>query len=285
MPGKIQETHLSAAPGAWRFAQAAPDTDLAGRVKEFWEVEGALEPFRETLLPSGCVELMVNLGPPHTLLSRQAPGVWKRAWFSGLHEHSLIIESLQGTHLVSARMDPVGAAELLGRGVSGAANTVVDLETFLGDVGRELVESVKSAGSPAERFSVLETFLRTRLSTFEPVPELVHHAAERVVAAHGNLKVSALHEAAGVSRKHLSVSFSRHLGISPKAFAQLHRFVWTLERLRESSTVDWSRLALDAGYSDQSHLVRDFQRVGAASPTEYLRTMSPDGRALLAEPG
>jgi methylphosphotriester-DNA--protein-cysteine methyltransferase len=86
-----------------------------------------------------------------------------------------------------------------------------------------------------------------------------------------------------VSRKHLSVSFCRYLGLSPKSYAKIQRFIWTLERLRERTSVDWSRLAGDAGYSDQSHLVRDFRRVGAASPIEYLRRWTPDGASLLEE--
>ena len=75
------------------------------------------------------------------------------------------------------------------------------------------------------------------------------------------------------------------MGISPKAYAQIQRFVWTLARLRESNSVDWSRLAAAAGYSDQAHLVRDFRRVASASPTEFLRARTPDSTALLDEVG
>ena len=73
--------------------------------------------------------------------------------------------------------------------------------------------------------------------------------------------------------------------MSAKAYAQLQRFVWTLARLRESTSVDWPGLAAAAGYSDQAHLVRDFRRVASASPTEFLRTRSPDTTALLDEVG
>ena len=72
---------------------------------------------------------------------------------------------------------------------------------------------------------------------------------------------------------------------SAKAYAQITRLLWTLEQLRNSMVVEWSRLAAEAGYSDQSHLVRDFRRVGAASPTEYLRKFAPDRDALLEAAG
>jgi methylphosphotriester-DNA--protein-cysteine methyltransferase len=282
MPGPVQQIDLAAAPGNWRFSRAEPDPDLAGLVQEYWEVAGALEPFRETLLPNACAELMVNLGPPHQLIEGDEKTAWERAWFSGLHERSLIIESHQGTHLVSARLRALGAAELLGTRAADLANTVVDLDAFLGDDGRALREAVRAADSPAARFAVLEGFLRTGRSR-SAAPTFVRHAVDRIDATHGRVRVAELHEDVGVSRKHLAVTFRRWVGVPAKTYAGIRRLVWTLERLRETPVngVDWSMLASDAGYSDQSHLTRDFRRVGAASPTEYLKRWTPDGTALL----
>ncbi len=250
---------------------------------EYWQVEGELSAFRETLLPNGRVELMVNLGPPHRVLSPGGAGLWERAWVSGLQERALVIESAHGSHLVSARMHPLGAAALLGRRVARTANTVVDLEMFLGPEGLALADRVRAARTPAARFELLEDFLRRSRQSGDPAPDFVCAAASLIERAHGGLHVSQLHQDLGVSRKHLAVSFSRHLGISTKAYAKIRRFIWTLERLRESEAPDWSRLAGEAGYSDQSHLVRDFRRIGAASPTDYLRRWTPDGASLLAD--
>ena len=69
MPGPTQHCQFSAASGAWRLSRAEPADDLRGLVLEYWEVEGALSAFRETLLPNGAVEVTVNLGPPHRVLS------------------------------------------------------------------------------------------------------------------------------------------------------------------------------------------------------------------------
>jgi methylphosphotriester-DNA--protein-cysteine methyltransferase len=285
MPGPLQRIELAAAPGAWTLTRADPEPSLGGLVKEYWEVRGALSAFRETLLPNGCLEVMVNLGPPHRLLSAQGEGTWKRAWFSGLHERSLVIESLEGTHLVSARLTPAGAVSIFGQDAAAAANAVIDLEEFLGAEGTPLVEAVKAAAEPAARFEILEAFLLRHRATTRPPPAFVLDAAARIEAAHGNLRVGSLHETLGVSRKHLAVSFPRHIGVTTKSYAGICRFTWTLEQLRAAATLDWSHLAAAAGYSDQSHLVRDFRRVGAESPTTYLRIASPDKTALLYEAG
>ena len=248
-------------------------------MKEYWEVEGLLRPFEETILPHGFVELMVNLGPPHRVIGGTSAGVWRRGWLSGLQEGAIRVESRRGTHLLSARLSPLGAIELLGPVVAQHANTIVDLRTLLGTRARALLASVRSATTPEARFAALEQFLRSHRAAVA-VPEFVGAAARAIEVQHGNVRVSTLHDASGVSRKHLAVTFKRFLGVSPKSFAKIHRFVWTLDQLRSSQAVDWSRLALDAGYADQSHLVRDFRRIGGKAATVFLERLAPDGISL-----
>src|SRR6186997_1153714 len=67
MPGCVQTLEYQAFLGRWRYSSAPPAPDLAGVVLEYWEVEGRLSPFRERILPNGATEVMINLGPPHTL--------------------------------------------------------------------------------------------------------------------------------------------------------------------------------------------------------------------------
>jgi AraC-like DNA-binding protein len=264
MPGPIQTVEYESSPGRWRFSSAAPDEGLVGIVLEYWEVEGRLSPFRERILPNGCTEIMVNLGPPHQLMTHGGTSVWERAWFSGLHERAIVIESLQGTHLVSARLHPLGALRLFGPDVPKNVNAVIDLECLLGAPARELRALLLAAESTEVRFDRLARLIET---------------------SHGNLRVTSVHLDLGVSRKQLWLRFARDLGMSARAYAQLQRFVWTLARLRESTSVDWPRLAAEAGYSDQAHLARDFRRVASASPTEFLRVRSPDTTALLDDVG
>ncbi|HET7845641.1 MAG TPA: helix-turn-helix domain-containing protein [Xanthomonadales bacterium] len=283
MTGAVEEMRFAAGPGEWRLSRAAPDEDLRGLVVEFWEVQGALAPFRETLLPNGAVELMFDLGPPHRVLSAQGEGWWRDAWFSGLHERALAIESLEGTHLVSARMHPVGAVALLGHRVSALANRIVPIADVCDDA-EALRAAVASAASAGERFAAIERALRASRARFRSAPVAVRDAATRIEAAHGNLRIARLHEAIGVSRKHLAVLFRKHVGLTLKDYAKLQRFVFALSWLRGHDAIDWPALAAEAGYSDQSHLARDFRRVGAASPTEYLRRRTPEADALLYDP-
>lgn len=280
MPGPTKEIELHFEPlGAWRLWTASPSSSLGEHVKEYWEVRGDLQPFREMVLPNAHVEVMLNLGPPHTVLSAQGEGVWDRAWFSGLQTHAIRIESLNGTHLVSIRMHPLGAAELFGSAVPAASERVIDLHDVIGADANDLHASLKGAASATERFALLEAFLVARRT--HEVPAFVWSAARAIEASHGKAPVATLHEALGVSRKHLAVTFRQNMGLTAKAYAQIHRFMWTVAQLGQSKTVEWSTLAAGAGYSDQSHLARDFKRIGAATPREYLQRQTPGGDALI----
>jgi AraC-like DNA-binding protein len=284
--GPIDELTHTTNLGTWRLTRAQPSAELAGIVQEYWEVQGRLSPFREAVLPNGYVEVMVNLGPAHRVFEGTGTGVWDSSWFSGLQERSIFIESLDGTHLVSIRLHPLGATQLFGFATPSAANSIVDLDTLIGaDGARDLRATLIADDSPATRFATLEKFVSARIAGGVAIPQFVRDAATRIERTHGCLRVAELHEELDVSRKHLAVSFTRYVGVSAKAYARIQRFMWTVDRLGASTDVEWSRIAAEAGYSDQSHLVRDFRRIGAASPTEYLRRFAPDRDALLETAG
>ena len=283
MPGPPRQTQLDAAPGSWRLTCAAPAADLAEVVQEYWEVEGRLGPFSERVVPNGFVELMVNLGPVHHLLTDRGWTAWRGEWVSGLQDRSLFIQSLGGTHLVSARLHALGARRVLRVAMSEVGNSVVDLHALVGPLAGRLRERLLAAGSPGARFALLERFVRQRLACAPPAHDLVSRAVALIDGAHGHIEISALCREARVSRKHLNALFADGVGLSPKAYARVQRFSWVVAELSRRADVDWSSLACAAGYADQSHLVRDFQRHAGASPTAFLRARTPDGSALLVE--
>ncbi len=67
--------------------------------------------------------------------------------------------------------------------------------------------------------------------------------------------------------------FSANVGLTPVRFRRLAR-LRTVLRLFSEGARDWAALAAATGFSDQSHLVRDFQAFVGLSPTGWAATQA-----------
>ena len=102
----------------------------------------------------------------------------------------------------------------------------------------------------------------------------VDEAVRRIVDAGGTLGITRLAPALGVSRQHLARRFSELVGVSPKTFARVVRLGRVVERVRAvpvGEPVNWSALAIELGYYDQSHLVDEFREMTGLTPTAWRR--------------
>jgi len=99
---------------------------------------------------------------------------------------------------------------------------------------------------------------------------------QRLRASAGRLRIETLAAEVGWSRRHLHARFQEQIGLSPKTAARLMRFEHVCRRL-DRHPARWVEIAYDAGYSDQSHLNRDFRDLAGTTPTEFVSRRIPGG--------
>ncbi len=58
------------------------------------------------------------------------------------------------------------------------------------------------------------------------------------------------------------------MGVSPKWTIRLYRIQDALERIANRDT-DWAVLALELGYFDQAHFIRNFKAMVGVAPGSY----------------
>ena len=90
----------------------------------------------------------------------------------------------------------------------------------------------------------------------------------RIEETGGAVEMRALARELGYSRKHVITLFRDHVGLPPKLLARIVRFDGLLRQLRTGAATSWADLALDCGYYDQAHLVREVRRFTGLTPTE-----------------
>jgi transcriptional regulator GlxA family with amidase domain len=146
----------------------------------------------------------------------------------------------------------------------------------LGRRGIELLERVSDAGRWQEAFALIAQYLmdaraRRDHSTVRPEVAYAWHLLQR---SRGRAAVSTVADRVGLSARHLTTLFQREVGRSPKAVAMLMRFEHATTRISESvrrrTPIDLAAVAMDAGYSDQAHLSREFVRFAGVSPRRWV---------------
>jgi AraC-like DNA-binding protein len=128
-----------------------------------------------------------------------------------------------------------------------------------------------AAPSIQARFALLERLLLARLREAPNGFPIVQYATAQIARYHGAVSVRALSEDIGISQTHLVMLFKRMVGVLPKELARLHRFERVLLSIDPAQAVDWTRIAHQSGYYDQSHFNKEFGGFTGYSPTDYLR--------------
>lgn len=176
---------------------------------------------------------------------------------------------------VMIQFKPGWSAPLLGVAAHELTDRIVALEDLWGRAGRELALELLAAPTLTalvERLSRVLT-LRTR-HTFEPTSGPLARRAVRLLEA-GEPRVERVAAQLGVTARHLRRAFTECIGISPKDFARTIRLQRAVQGAqRAAHATDWARIAADAGYYDQSHLIADFRQLVGLTPSAYLKRAS-----------
>ena len=259
-----------------QFRSYKPSSPLSDFIENFWLYDGYESPHvQERIFPSGTFELVFNLRDDELRIYRAAsPDRCERfsgAIVSGPYNGFFVTDRKEESCVMGAHFRPGGAFPFLRLAADELADTHVDLEMIWGREAAEIRERLSRLKSAKLRFQLLETALLSRL--FRP---LEHHPAVSLALdgfRRDNSRgvVRRLAREAGLSDRRFIDVFRFESGRNPKLFHRIERFQSILRLTRGAIAPAWSQVALEHGYFDQSHLIRDFLAFSGLSPTDYLR--------------
>jgi len=257
------------------FRSYVPASPLAAFVEDFWLYDDYRpRHLRERILPSGTVELVINLRDDQLrIYDRVRPGVCERfsgAVVSGTYDRFFVIDTAEEVSLLGVHFRPGGAFPFFGLPMSELVDTHVELETLWARAGGELRERLRTTPRPLDKFRVLEATLAERLSGLSMHDDVVRFA----VGALGRSAATTVHDVSqhvGLSHRRFIEVFKTQVGLTPKLFHRVQRFQRILAQVGRPLAPAWSHVAADCGFFDQSHLIRDFAEFSGFSPAEFAR--------------
>ncbi|MCF0064635.1 helix-turn-helix transcriptional regulator [Dyadobacter chenwenxiniae] len=129
-----------------------------------------------------------------------------------------------------------------------------------------LSEQLEAAYSIEGKVNVVQQFLTTKLRRQEP-DLLIAHSIEKIKMAKGIISVKDLAESLYVSMDVFEKRFRKVIGTTPKQFANIVRMKTLIGHAPSTGLLLDS--ALDAGFFDHSHFIRNFKSFTGQTPTEF----------------
>jgi AraC-like DNA-binding protein len=225
------------------------------------------------MLPSAAAQLIFALhDEPFSYrknLSEATSAVWTHGVVHG-PQCSYFVSGPKPSGAVAGVSFHAGAAgALLGVPTAELTDLHVSIDALWGARGRSMHERLMDAYEPMAVFKVVEQELMSRLKRPLLIHPAIAHALVDPVQGWGFTRISAVQRQTGYSSKHFTALFRGAVGLTPKHYYRVKRFGAVVQALAGDHSSNLAELAASLGYSDQSHLTREFREFAGVTPTQY----------------
>lgn len=257
------------------FRAYKPSLPLSPHVEMIWRIESTgAQSSRVRVCPDGAMALVIHLNKPET------------SFFIDGERHRVSVPLLAGPYSRSFHVDPAEMKAVIGvRFRPGAArmffpiaaqelhNVDIALNEILPADADRLLNEVCCVHTEDAQFAAVENYLKQKLREAAPTHPAVCYGVAQLSRG-GLRRIQQIQLETGLSHTRFIQLFREHVGLTPKLFCRVRRFRALVDHIEKCVPVNWAELAIDCGYFDQAHLIRDFRAFAGITPLEYSQTIA-----------
>ena len=247
-----------------------PPEALRDWVVCYWTSSSPASATWRPIYPDGCADIIFNFGGPFLNHSAGREIINNHtAFVVGTMTRTLLSRPLHQIELLGIRFQP-GALHLLS-GVPQSEWTdnvygFSDIQTshfvhLRGEMDKK---------TPEQRINFLNETLLRKVSGGAPEARRMT-LLKSILSGQQATKVSQVARDTGYSVRQLERIFQAYVGVSPKEYLLISRFVDVKKKLSLAPHGSLLELAADYGFHDHAHLTHVFKRFAGITPSEFLQ--------------
>ncbi|HEY8349705.1 MAG TPA: helix-turn-helix domain-containing protein [Clostridia bacterium] len=240
------------------YTEKPPCGALAPFVRCYWYYEEIREDHDSLVIPDTCVDIIFSVGK-EGCVDATFCGVNDRPYFSRVSNPS------PEKRRFAARFYIWAFSVLCGETLLNTRNMFLQGEQFLGRYVNEM-RKILDIGSRFDEFIRLSDSILSQQLNGRYQDDGFTDAVFQVLKNRGNIRINELAARCFISRRQLERKFRERMDLSPKEFAGLIRYQNTWRGILLSQDV--KDIVFQLGYSDQSHLLREFRTYHGSTPAE-----------------
>ncbi|MES2796389.1 MAG: helix-turn-helix domain-containing protein [Bacteroidota bacterium] len=192
-------------------------------------------------------------------------------------QHSIVTNRHVGQDFMvfQVQFQPGALARLTGMPVCNLTNTFVDAETIFSKEIKAVNERLSYTKHYTEMIPIVEEFLvylikRQSKNRYKNNLLPIDRVNQFILEKKGIVSLDWLASQTCLSTRQFHRQFIERHGISPKLYSRITRFEYAIKLKHLNAQKDWLTVAIELGYYDYQHLVRDFKEFTTLTPNQFL---------------
>lgn len=225
----------------------------------------------ERILPDGYTEIIVNFSDKFKCtIDGEKEEFLTNSFVSGPFTKYLHLQATGKVGLLGIRFWPGMMYPFFGIPMKELANKYFDLSLVSKELSKEVEFSILSSNDFEERFALVNSILaKYFMSNLITENKTIEESINIIRCSNGMIAVESLSEKIGVGSRQLERLFNLYLGVTPKMFNRITRFQKIFRELETHRINNWLVLALQCGYYDQAHFIREFKQFSGMNPNSF----------------
>lgn len=224
-----------------------------------------LQPFRnEPVLPDGCVDIVFSVDREKNEYASKVYGPMDQPFMAYFRYDKF---QFFGITFYPGAFQPLFKIPL-----NELRNKIYETEDALNNSFKNLCREIARAGSVFDMAASSNQYFSAFLNSFSissPLSEMLN----RIYSSRGTVTVKELSQRTIISERQINRIFNQWVGINPKTFSRIVRFQNIINPANYTGAFDWTGLALEYGYYDESHFFNEFKSFYGATPGKYLESI------------
>jgi AraC-like DNA-binding protein len=190
----------------------------------------------------------------------------------------------QKTHAVNYHITPVDSKifgiKIKPSGMFLFTKEAFEIKDLFEDIhslnNKELIaieQEIFDAKTIQNKIDIIEGYIVQRLksSQIDSDLELMRCLLNFIFEHKGNIRFDFLVKHFDLNYKKVERLFMKYVGMSPKSYIRIIRFNACINLSKINKTYSLTELALDNGFFDQSHLIREFKKITSLTPKQFFK--------------
>lgn len=243
-----------------------PSKENSHIIECYWTIQSsdAAEKI-EKIIPDGFTEIIFHYGDPYCIKFKDTWQLQQKQLLAGQIKKYFFLKNTGTSGILGIKFKPAALTELFSLQMSDYTDDVADLHHVFEHELTE-VEKVTYSNCPDEiKIAQIDSLFKSMPVQRNPQ---IEDCIQMIFDCNGLVAINKLASQLFITERQLERLFKKYIGLSPKFFTRIVRFNYIFS-LMQSKATNWTDIALESGYYDSSHFIKNFKAFSGVDPSGY----------------